>query len=127
MSIREAWNLTIELMQDPSSRVFAAVCDWEYPMSREAFILADIHDRFTAVNFKSPKPYPRPLPDGKRRSKAPTVDQATVRRALAARGHGRTSTTPPLAPKRDPRHPEWDAMDHLLALEEGRIEGREET
>lgn len=89
MSWREALDLTRELMADPSSRVFAAAQGWDYPMSREALILADQFDAFTAANFKHPKPYPRPKDKERKRSKKPIVSQAKIRAALAARGHGR--------------------------------------
>ncbi len=90
MSFREAWNLIVELLKDPSSRLFASVAKWEYPMSRTDFILADLHDRFTQVHFKKPQPYPRPFKDiDIERSAKPTVDQSEIRAALAARGHGR--------------------------------------
>ena len=60
MSWGEALRLTRILSQDGSSQVGAAVGGWEYPLSREAQILADTHDAFAAANFKKPKPYPRP-------------------------------------------------------------------
>lgn len=91
MSWAEAISLTKSLMSDPSSHVSAAIADWDHPMSREAFILADLHDRITQSHWKNPKPYPRPMDKnkGKARSKPPTVSQARIRAALAARGHGR--------------------------------------
>lgn len=78
-----------ELIRDPSSHLFAAGAGWEWPQSREAFLLAELYDRFTQVNFKHPKPYPRPSDRKKRQQAAskPTVSQDVIRAALAARGH----------------------------------------
>ena len=60
MTWGEALRLTRILTADGSSQVGATVGGWEYPLSREAQILADTHDAFAAANFKKPKPYPRP-------------------------------------------------------------------
>lgn len=87
MSWAEAISLTRGLMSDPSSHVATAFLRWEHPMSREAFILADVHDRITQAHFKNPKPYPRPTDRNVGRSKRPTISQAAVRAELARRGH----------------------------------------
>lgn len=88
---REAVALVTELLRDPSSHLCASVSKWDWPMSREAFLLADIHDRYTAVNFKKPKPYPRPMKSDEKKagqgSQKPSVSQSVIRAALAERGH----------------------------------------
>jgi hypothetical protein len=86
MSWGEAISLGRQLASDPSSRIAAALNGWDYPLSREALILADLFDATAAVHFKKPKPYPRPT--DRSRSKKPTVPQSVIRAALAARGHG---------------------------------------
>lgn len=94
MGIHEAWLLVNALMVDPTSHLAAAVAGWKYPMSREALIAADQFDLTVAVNTDKKrrgksKHYPRPFERNTtgRRSKAPEADQATIRAALAARGH----------------------------------------
>lgn len=98
MSWREAAAMTRVLAADSSSRVFAAVHGWDYPMSQEALILADQFDAFTRANFKKPKPYPRPVNKDRTRSKKPLVSQSAIRAALAARGHGRRRIAGELPP-----------------------------
>ena len=94
-SWREAVCLLIEVVRDPSSHLAAAIARWDHPYSREAFILADLYDLTQAAHVDRKhrsqlKAYPRPTGDPDRgKSKRPTVSQATVRAALAARGHGR--------------------------------------
>ena len=89
----EAIALTRELCRDSSSHVCASLAEWDYPLSREALILADLADLFIQANTDrkrgKPKPYPRPFltPGTDRRSKKPTVSQNVIRAALAARGH----------------------------------------
>lgn len=87
MTWREALALTRELYRDPASHVSAAVAEWAHPMSREAFVLADVYDVMAKANFKNTRPYPRPTNQPKR-SQRPRHSQATIRAALAARGHG---------------------------------------
>ncbi|MPZ66165.1 MAG: hypothetical protein GEU83_11840 [Pseudonocardiaceae bacterium] len=93
MTYAEAWRLTTELAADPTSRVAAAINGWDHPFSQEAAILADLFDVTVAANTEpkrrnQTRPYPRPWPsDQGQRSKPATVDQSTVRAALAARGH----------------------------------------
>lgn len=92
LTFDEAWALCVGLMKDPTSRTFAARAEWKYPMSREALILSDLIDITVGMNTrkgKKPKSYQRPW-DKKHKgvkSKKPTVDQATIRAALAQRGH----------------------------------------
>lgn len=62
---------------------------WKYPMSREAQAAAALYDLTMVANTgskdrKKIQPYPRPWPiEDKQKSKAPTVDQKTIREALA--------------------------------------------
>jgi hypothetical protein len=48
------------LQADPSSAIFAAVAGWDYPMSREALLLADIFDLDHIVNSDPKKGRPKP-------------------------------------------------------------------
>lgn len=89
----ESCALARSLIQDPTSRIGAAVSDWKYPISHESAVLADLYDLTVRAHTPAKsqgqvKPYPRPWKqvDGGR-SAAPAVDQKTVREALAARGH----------------------------------------
>lgn len=90
---RESWMLLTQLLNDSTSHTFAAVAGWRYPFSPEARALADLYDLTVAANTekkkrKRAKPYPRPWKTRHgTRSRKPTVDQATIRAALAARGH----------------------------------------
>lgn len=59
MSLGEAWRLTLQLGQDPSSAVAAALARWDHPLSREALLLADLFDLEHTVNARTrPKPHP---------------------------------------------------------------------
>jgi hypothetical protein len=94
MSWREAASLTRTLIGDLTSRVGAAVRDWDYPLSHEARVAMDTYDVLAIANTAKKdrhklKPYPRPWPqEGDAvRSQAPTVSQDTIREALKARGH----------------------------------------
>lgn len=51
--------------REPSSVLFAAQHDWDYPVSREWMQTADLLDAFLQVNSgrRKPKPYPRPWKD----------------------------------------------------------------
>lgn len=92
MSWGEAWRLTGQLANDPSSHVAAALAGWDFPVSREWLAAADLYDVFVAANTKKgrkPKPYPRPWGDKtKKRFGRATRPQVEIRAALAARGHG---------------------------------------
>lgn len=93
LSWHEAWLLLGQLLSDPTSHTFAAVAGWRYPWSHEAKVLADLYDLTQAANTEKKKrsrikPYPRPWKHRRgTRSRKPTVDQATIRAALIARGH----------------------------------------
>lgn len=92
---REAYSLTLELLRDPTSHLAAAVAGWRYPWSREAAALADLYDLLVVANTDRKhrgriEPYPRPFEVDTRqvqRSAKPTVDQTTIRAALAELGH----------------------------------------
>lgn len=94
MSWSEGWDLTTELLKDPSSHVGAALGGLDYPWSREAAVLADLFD-WQRLAHSDPKrrrslrPYPRPVPVDKdtQRSARPVIAQEAVKAALAARGH----------------------------------------
>lgn len=93
MSWREAWQLTNQLLTDPSSRVFGAVAGWPHPWSHETFVLADLYDLLTLVHtdrraHARVEPYPRPSRElAGRRIGRPDRSQSEIREALAARGH----------------------------------------
>lgn len=87
MSWGEASRLTRELLREPGSHVYAAVNDWEYPVSREALVLMDLHDAFVNANFKRAKAYPRPWKDRSKTRPKPTVPQHVVIEALRRAGH----------------------------------------
>lgn len=64
VSLRELLPLVQMLHRDPTSWLFAAVNDWDYPTTREALALADLYDAFAQVNSRKghkAKPYPRPF------------------------------------------------------------------
>lgn len=93
MSWDEAWSLTQRLMADPTSHLRAAVAGWAHPWPYEARVLADLYDLTLAANTDKKhrgrtRPYQRPWSKTRgRRSTKPTVNQAAIRAALAARGH----------------------------------------
>jgi len=41
--VDEAIRLTKELLKDPGTRLAAAIAEWDYPISVEAFLLASIY------------------------------------------------------------------------------------
>lgn len=93
MNWREAWDLTVELLRDPSSHVAAALAKMTYPFSREAAISADLYDLLVSVNVDPKrrgqvKPYPRPFSRAETKRSTSTASQVDIRKALAARGHG---------------------------------------
>jgi len=59
--VGEAIRLMPMLSADPTSWLCAALNDWEYPISREAILLADLFDldhKVAAGPKKHPKPHP---------------------------------------------------------------------
>ena len=71
----------------------AVAREWEYPISREALILADLYDLLRLVNSdpkkKAPDRYPRPWKtvDESKRTAKPSLPQAEVLAALRYMGH----------------------------------------
>lgn len=64
----EAIRLTHVLLRDPASHIHAAAARWKHPATREFFLLADIFDAAAQHTYKKPKPYPRPYPDGSKKT-----------------------------------------------------------
>lgn len=61
LTIFELARLVVILRSDPASMIAAAIEGWDYPMSREAAIFADLYDlEYAKTGVKSRKPYPRP-------------------------------------------------------------------
>lgn len=59
MPLGEAWRITQQLIRDPSSAIGAALAGWDYPISHEALLLADLFDLEHTVNTKKrPDPHP---------------------------------------------------------------------
>lgn len=68
ITLTELARLVAILRNDPSSAIVAALSGWEYPMSREALVLADLFDLTHSMAWAQgggkgsrPKPYPRPF------------------------------------------------------------------
>ncbi len=59
MTLGEARRLVDILAGDPSSRTCAALNGWDYPISAEAMVLADLFDLWTTQDSE---PYSRPWP-----------------------------------------------------------------
>lgn len=93
VSPRELWHLVIGLLRDTRSWLFAAEAGWDYPVSREWLVTADLFDVFTRANTpkryqRTWKPHPRPFQTEKRyggRKKNVSRSAAEVR-ALFGRG-----------------------------------------
>lgn len=63
VSYTEALLLINILSRDPSSWLSAARRKWDYPVSREWMVMANLVDVMVAANSKKkPKPSPRPWP-----------------------------------------------------------------
>jgi hypothetical protein len=63
----EAAYLISQLLQDPSSRLQAAVNKWKYPVTQEWIALIHIFDLLAMANSKKkPKPHPTPWGDANR-------------------------------------------------------------
>lgn len=94
MTFTEAARLAQGLLLDPSSHSFAALHEWDYPMSREALVQADLFDlEHAGRTKKKPKPYPRPWhsrekqPDVQRHGNAAGRSAAQVGAILKGFGH----------------------------------------
>jgi hypothetical protein len=64
--VRELWLLVEGLLKDTRSWVFAAINEWEYPVSREWLLAADQFDMFARAHTpkkyqRQLKPHPRPF------------------------------------------------------------------
>jgi hypothetical protein len=59
------------LIKDPTTYTYAKLRDWDYPVSREWFALADLWDLTLASHVKKKdfKPYPRPYKNDNKNSK----------------------------------------------------------
>lgn len=69
VALRELLPLVRMLHRDPTSWLFAAVNEWDYPASRELLSLADLVDVLVQVNTRKgqrAKPYPRPFSQSKK-------------------------------------------------------------
>lgn len=82
MTWAETWNLTMELVSDPSSHVAASMAGWSYPMDRAALIGLETYDLLSAVNLgKRHQPHRAPWDTSERLGKAsPEVDVRAVLR-----------------------------------------------
>jgi len=93
MGFEEAWMLIQQLVADPSSHLGAAHAGWDYPINREAMVLADLWDLTVAANTDKKKglakPYPRPFErkGASKKSARPTVSQSQIDAALRQRGY----------------------------------------
>ena len=69
VSFNEAYLLTAQLLKDPSSAIYAAANEWDYPLSREGLVLADLFDLTVQANSskKIRVQYPRPFVQGGKR------------------------------------------------------------
>lgn len=62
MSWSEAFRLIKILRDDPSSALASALAGWDYPISREALLLADQFDLLHQANSDPKKSKPKPHP-----------------------------------------------------------------
>lgn len=103
MAWHETWNLTQELVRDPTSHVAASIAEWVHPISHESMVLRDLYDLLAHVNSgrRKPKPYPRPWdPKPKRMGSTGGRNREQVLALLRSRGHG---VRPPLRRDRNGR------------------------
>ena len=89
----EAVRLATVLVEDPTSRIAAAVSGWDRPWSHEWAATVDLYDLLHVVNADprrraQVKPYPRPWPDPSKRRRGRTdKSRAEVISILNAHGH----------------------------------------
>lgn len=84
-TLREAALLISVLVRQTDSQLMAAIERWKFPVTRDWTLLASLFDLTVAANSKkgrTPKPYPRPWPTGKRVGK--TLDREDAIRRLDA-------------------------------------------
>ena len=81
----EAYLLVAQLLKDPSSAVFAAANEWDFPLSREGLMLADLFDLMHQANSskKIRNRYPRPFKQGAKRIGKTTRSPRDVKKILA--------------------------------------------
>lgn len=92
----EAVRLAMVLARDPGTAVGAAVAEWDYPMRREALVLADLYDlQHTAKAKKRPRPYPRPWGDRQRTRRGTGRYSVTELRAVLAATRQPAQEVPP--------------------------------
>ena len=81
----EAYLLVAQLLKDPSSAVFAAANEWDFPLSREGLMLADLFDLLHQANSskKVRNRYPRPFKQGAKRVGKTNRSAADVKKILS--------------------------------------------
>lgn len=86
MAWHETWDLTQELVKDPTSRVAAAVAEWSHPITHESMVLRDLYDLLAIVNSgrTKPRPYPRPWDNRRNRTKS-SLPRERIREILVQR------------------------------------------
>lgn len=62
VTLSEVARLVVILRSDPSSAIAAALEGWDYPISREALLIADLYDLTVLANSDSKKGRPKPHP-----------------------------------------------------------------
>ena len=85
ISYGEAYLLTAQLLKDPSSAVFAAANEWDFALSREGLMLADLFDLLHQANSskKIRNRYPRPFKQGAKRFGKTNRTVADVKKILS--------------------------------------------
>lgn len=88
MSITEAARQVRQLLTEPSSHTYAALHEWDYPLSQESMAVLLLADLFGQVNFKKWKPLERPWKTREVEHLGKTdLSQEEVIAALRAAGH----------------------------------------
>lgn len=99
MTWGEACRLTRLLSVDPASSICAALQKWDYPMSREALILAGIYDiQHASKSKRRPDPFPRPWPDHNKRTFGKTRMTVDRLREVLAAARGDNNTDAEVTP-----------------------------
>jgi hypothetical protein len=76
--------------REPSSPLYAAMNGWDFPVSREWIVQADLLDAFLQANSgrRKPKPYPRPWKDNNTNRLGKTTLTPTEARAVLQKNRG---------------------------------------
>lgn len=87
------WGETVRLVQhlagDPSSALCAALNEWDYPLSREAIVLADLFDlQHLSKAKRKPPTYTRPWHEGRRRFGRTSLTPERLRQILDTHRQG---------------------------------------